>query len=579
MSKSRSHDPLVVERRHARIAGWGTPDDATVALAGRIRAQFDRATDSTSSEPAGERGAPPSIPASRIDGTERESLERIVRSRVDDDARRALSLGKSYPDLIAARGAELDRAADIVIQPADAGELRQALVWCAERSIAIVPVGGGTSVVGGIEPIGTSVDQPVAAIDMSVMNSCLDVDVAGGIARFEAGIRGPDLESALAGWGRTLGHVPQSFEYATLGGWVATRSAGQQCLRYGKIERMTAALELVTTEGVVTVDHLPAHGAGPDLRELIMGSEGQFGVISSATMRISPRPTKVRFATWLFPGFEEGVDAVRALVQAGVRPATVRLSDPDETAFSIGSSVPGFVPRALGRRLLGGVGWGRASMAMFVIPGVGSEADRIERQAARVMRASGGRSMGPMPARHWYHSRFRQPYARDLLIDSGLVVDTLETAVPWGAVIRVHDAVRRALTDAFAGIPVTVGCHLSHLYRDGASMYFTFLARCPQHDLALERWRAAKTAVHAELARHHAATSHQHGVGTMHAGLYQSSIPDLARSALMAARSQFDPHGLCNPGKLFDQPPAGVMALNAVPDSAGGGGRTGTRTT
>jgi alkyldihydroxyacetonephosphate synthase len=450
------------------------------------------------------------------------------------------------------------------VRPRTEDELERALAWSVEAGMSVVPVGGGTSVTGGIEAIGRSSDEPVVALDVTALSTCLDVDVVTGVATFQAGVRGPDLERALATHGLTLGHVPQSFEYSTLGGWFATRSAGQQSLRYGKMEAMTAALRLVAPDGVLDVPHVPAHGAGSDLRELVLGSEGTLGVVTRATMRVRRRPDVVRFAAYLLDGFEAATDAARTLVQSGAaRPAMVRVSDTQETAFNVGSSVPGLLQGRLGNGVSRLLGLRGSALVIVLCTGTSAEARATERLVDRHMHAHGAKAIGALPAKAWYHGRFRQPYARDVMLDRGLLVDTLETSVTWGQLPELRARVRAALATSFGESRCVVGAHLSHLYHDGASCYVTFLA-APEPGRELPQWRAAKRAVHAAIADTGGSTSHQHGVGTMHADLYGAVTPRVGIDALRAVKAALDPSGACNPGKLFGPPADGIAAINAV---------------
>ncbi len=561
-------DPLAPGARASRTASWGVAPAAADDFAARLVRRFATVTGATPDcdwrSAADARRTPPRIPASRMDPSAIDALARIAPVHTDDASRRAYSLGKSLPDMIAARGDALAAACDAVVRPRTEDELEHAFDHCVDAGHAIVPVGGGTNVVGGIEPIGASAGQPVVALDVTALAACLDIDHVSNVATFQAGVRGPELERALAPFGFTLGHVPQSFEYSTLGGWVATRSAGQQSLRYGKIESMTAALRIVSPAGTLDVDHVPAHGAGSDLRELLLGSEGTFGVVTRATMRLHRRPDAARFAAYLFRDFETASEAARVLVQeTTIRPATVRVSDAAETALSVGASVPFWLGGAVGRgaaRLFGAAG---GAMTIVVCTGTASEARDIERRVDRHMRRSGGRGLGPTPARAWHHGRFVQPYARDGMLDRGMLIDTLETSASWARLPRLIAEVRSAITHAIGSDRCRVGAHLSHLYRDGASAYFTFLA-APGPGQELQRWRAAKRAAHETIARCGGATSHQHGVGTMHADLYAARMPRLGIDALLSVRIRLDPSGACNPGKLFDAPADGQIAINAV---------------
>lgn len=566
---------LAPEARADRVASWGPPPPEAYHLADRIEAQFDRSVQRAAN--AEERrvfapaAAPPTIPDTRLTGAAVDALGRIAEVRTDDAARRACSLGKSLPDLVDARGASLARACDAVVRPRTEQELDRVLAWCCDADVTVVPVGGGTTVSGGIEPIGRTAGDPVVALDTTRLTALVDFDEPSGVATFQAGVRGPDLEAALAPFGRTLGHIPQSFELSTLGGWIATRSAGQASLQVGKIERLVASLRLASPEGELVVPHLPAHGAGPDLAELVMGSEGTFGVVTRAGVRVRQRPGHVRFAAWAFPSFEQAAEAARTLVQLGLpRPAMLRLSDSEETAFNVGASLPGALRGGAGRTLARAAGLEHGALAIATFLGSSHEIGAAERSVARHLRHHGGIGVGPMPARSWFRARFVQPYVRDLLLDRGLLVDTLETSVRWSGVAVLHEAVGEALRSTFGDDRCRVACHLSHLYHDGASAYFTMIAR-PRATRPLAIWRAAKRAVHEAIAAAGGSASHQHGVGTMHHDLYAAAVPQLGIDALRAARLRFDAGGRCNPGKLFDAPAGGQVARNAVT----GGGSSG----
>jgi alkyldihydroxyacetonephosphate synthase len=565
-------DPLAPELRAERVASWGPVPEAAAHLGAKLVDRFEHVTGhraQSSVRPFEDaQRSPVTIPGTRLAGEDIDALARIAPVHTGDGARRAYSLGKSWPDLFAARGSALERACDAVVRPRTEAELEQALEWCVDRDVAVVPVGGGTSVTGGIEPIGRTATQPVVALDVTALTTCLDIDHASGVATFQAGVRGPDLERALGAFGLTLGHVPQSFEYSTLGGWIATRSAGQQSLRYGKMEAMTAAMRIATPGGAFDVDQVPALGAGSDLRELILGSEGTLGIVTRATMRVRRRPDVVRFASYLFGSFDEAREAARLLVQrtdreAQARPVMVRVSDGAETAFNVGASVPRALGGRLGRGLARVIGAGDGALVFVLCTGTASDARATEVMVDRHMGRCGGRVVGSIPAKAWYHGRFRQPYARDVMMDRGLLVDTLETCVSWGRLPALHVEVRAALEQAFGHGRCIVGCHLSHLYHDGASAYFTFLA-APEPGRELLQWRAAKRAVHEAIARVGAAASHQHGVGTMHADLYADLVPRLGGEALRAVRERLDPAGTCNPGKLLELPADGQSAINAV---------------
>ena len=570
MSAHQSDEVMTLTARARRAASWGAPPAGVQHLAERLVTTFERRTGERLVPSAASTGAP-RVRESRLDGNAFDRLARIAPTTRDDAARQAVSLGKSYPDLVTARANDLQQVTDAVAQPRTTADVEQLLAVCGELDLAVVPVGGGTTVVGGVEPLGRTPDQPVVSLDLSQMNHCFGIDDVSQVATFGAGTRGPVLERYLAPSGLTLGHVPQSFELATLGGWVATRSAGQASLRFGKIEQLTAAMEVVTPNGMITVDHLPAHGAGPDVRELLMGSEGTCGVITQATMRIARRPTHIRFASFAFASFAEAIIATRSLVQSGIRPTMVRVSDQAETAFNVNTGVPRALRGRLGRKLAAGLGLGHGSLVFVISTGDLVEARAVDAAVVRHMTRRGARSVGPMPARSWYRSRFLQPFARDLMLDCGLMVDTLETSATWSSIDRLHADVTSSIRLALGADRAVVGCHLSHLYRDGASCYFSFIAPASR-GAEIEQWRTAKRAAHDAIARHHAATSHQHGAGTMHHGLYVRRTPPLVLDAWQAARAAFDPARMLNPGKLYDAPGVGVHPINGVGDTNAGHG-------
>ncbi|MBC7645141.1 MAG: FAD-binding oxidoreductase, partial [Thermoleophilia bacterium] len=500
MSAHQSDEVMTLVARAERAASWGNPPPAGVDhLAKRLITTFSRRT-GTTLVPSPRSTEQPFVPESRVTGAAFDRLARIAPTTRDDLPRRAMSLGKSYPDLMTARSNTLERATDAVVQPRTTSDVERIIAVCGELDIAVVPVGGGTSVVGGVEPLGRTSDQPVVSLDLSLMNHCFGIDDVSQVATFGSGTRGPVLERYLAPSGLTLGHVPQSFELATLGGWVATRSAGQASLRFGKIEQLTAALEVVTPNGMITVDHLPAHGAGPDVRELLMGSEGTCGVITQATMRINRRPTHIRFASFAFASFAEATIATRSLVQSGIRPTMVRVSDQAETAFNVNTGVPRLLRGMLGRQLAASLGLGHGSLVFVISTGDEAEARTVDAAVVKHMTRRGARSVGPMPARSWYRSRFLQPFARDTMLDRGLMVDTLETSATWSSLDRLHADVTGSIRLALGADTSVVGCHLSHLYRDGASCYFSFIAPARTGE-EIEQWRTAKRAAQDAIAR------------------------------------------------------------------------------
>jgi len=443
--------------------------------------------------------------------------------------------GKSYLDLLAQRAGACEDAPDAVVAPADHEQALAVLQVCAEAGVAVVPFGGGTSVVGGLEPL-RGPFEALISLDLGRMDQVLAVDARSLTAVLAPGLRLPEADRALAARGLTLGHVPQSYEWASVGGCVATRSSGQASTGRGRIEDNLVAVRCATPLGDLKTRDAPASAAGPALRELVAGSEGVLGVITAAALRVHPLPRQQRYEGWLVPDFEAGCDAFRALEQAGAAPDLARLSDEDETRVTLALAVTGaIVRRAIGSRCLVICGW----------EGTAHEITRRRREAVRVLRRAGARFATQRPGRQWAQSRFAGPHLRDDLLDRGVMVETLETATSWSNLGALHAAVRAALPG------LLVGCHVSHLYPTGASLYFTVLARRDAADPAAQ-WRAAKAAATDAIVGAGGTITHHHAVGRDHAPWLRDEVGELGVGVLQALKDRCDPAGIMNPGKLFE---------------------------
>ncbi len=471
-----------------------------------------------------------------LEGAVRARLEAIVGAgfvRSDPEARVLRCRGKSYLDLLAQRAGDCEDAPDAVVAPGGHDEVAAVLAVCADAGVAVVPFGGGTSVVGGLEPLRGRFPALVS-LDLGRMDGVLDVDARSLTATLGPGLRLPEADRALAAHGLTLGHVPQSYEWATVGGCVATRSSGQASTGFGGIAANLVGVRLAAPAGELAVRTLPASAAGPDLRQLVVGSEGTLGVITAATLRVQALPPAWRYEGWVIAGFEAGCEALRALVQAGVAPDIARLSDEDDTRTALAFAGSGRVARAAVRARAGGevclmvFGWGDA---------------RGRDEAARRLRAAGARGLGQGPGRAWAASRFAGPHLRDDLLDRGVMVETLETAAPWSRLAGIHAAVRAALPG------MLVGCHVSHLYPTGASLYFTVFARADEADPA-GQWQAAKAAGTDALLAAGGTLTHHHAVGRDHVPWMSAEVGALGLDVLRAVKERCDPAGVMNPGKL-----------------------------
>jgi alkyldihydroxyacetonephosphate synthase len=494
------------------------------------------------------------LPEPRLAGAARARLEAAVGAgHVLDDrvARVEHAAGRSYPDLLRLRSGDLSSAPDAVVAPRTADEIRAVLEACSEARVAVVPFGGGTSVVGGVEPFADGFDGAVA-LDLRRLDRVLDVDRASLTATLEAGLLGPEAERLLGEQGVTLGHFPQSFEYSTVGGWVATRSAGQASSGYGRIDELVEGLRLVAPAGEIRRRAVPASAAGPDLGELVVGSEGVLGVICETTLRVRPVPEVRRYEGWSFRSFAEGREAFRVMAQADAAPDVARLSDEEETrlAIALASRAGGAAEKAR-RAYMRIRGHEGGCLAIAGFEGEEEDVERRRLRAGALLRAGGGLRLGHRPGEAWLRGRYAGPYLRDELLDRGLLIETLETAGSWSGLEALYDAVRgalrRSLTDA--GTPPVVMCHVSHLYRSGASLYFTFLAR--QSDAPLEQWRAAKSAASEAIMAAGGTITHHHAVGRDHAAWMPAEVGEVGLDLIRAAKQRLDPAGIMNPGKLF----------------------------
>lgn len=445
--------------------------------------------------------------------------------------------GKSTPDLLRRRAEEPQAAPDAIVFPADHDQVLAVLAYCAEHAIAVVPFGGGTSVVGGVDPVRGRFDT-VIAVDLRRLDTVSRIDPVSGMATLGAGLTGPRAEELLAAHGLSLGHFPQSFEFATIGGFAATRSSGQASAGYGRFDDMVQRLKIATPTGTLELGRPPASAAGPDLRELFVGSEGALGVITEVTVRVHPIPETTAYQGWSFPDFETGAAALRSVVQAGAAPTVLRLSDEAETGVNLARASD--------------IGGNAVSGCLAITTFEGSEAHVAARsaEASALFAAAGGTALGETPAREWEHGRFGAPYMRDALLDVGVLCETLETATTWANLANLKAKVTVALTDSLAGLgtPPLVMCHISHTYPTGASLYFTVVAK--QLDDPIAQWYTAKRAAGDAIVAADGTITHHHAVGTDHRPWLPAEIGDLGVRVLRAVKAELDPAGILNPGKL-----------------------------
>ena len=455
--------------------------------------------------------------------------------RTDDETRRLRTRGKSTPDLIKAREGDLTDAPDAVVRPGSHDEVAAVLAVAVENHLAVVPFGGGTSVTGGLVAARQGY-AGVLSLDLVRMKRLVSVDHVSMTAVLEPGLRGPEAEALLAAEGVTLGHYPQSFEFASIGGFAATRSSGQSSAGYGRFDSLVVGLTVATPRGRVDLGSAPANAAGPDLRQLFLGSEGTFGVITAVTVRVRRLPEVKVYEGWRWPSFADGAAAMRTLAQSGLLPTVLRLSDESETAINLAD------PAAIG---------GSGSPDCLMITGYEGDPAAVEAKRAAVtavLSGLGGDSAGTAPGEKWSHGRFDAPYLRDSMLDAGVLVETLETATFWSNVPRLYDDVKAALSGAL-GDPSIVLCHISHVYETGCSLYFTVAAKEAADGLA--QWEKAKAAASDAMIAAGATITHHHAVGTDHKPWFAQEVGPLGVSVLRAVKADLDPTGILNPGVLI----------------------------
>jgi len=480
------------------------------------------------------------------------SLNHHPLINLDPEPRLRHARGQSLPDWVAINHNRVNTFPDGVAFPENTEDLPALLAYALESGANVIPYGGGSSVVGHINPLPDP--RPNLTISLERLNRLVKIDPESHLAEFEAGVTGPALERVLGSQGYTLGHFPQSFEYSTLGGWIASRSSGQQSYYYGRIEDMFAGGVLETPRGQLVLPTYPASAAGPDLREWVLGSEGRLGIISKAQVRFRPRPQKEAFYGVFFPSWEKGSHAVRAIAQSEIPVSMLRLSNPIETETTLILSGKSWIDLAdRGLRLLGQ--GDERCLLIFGVTGSPGLTALARRWTRSICRSQGGLFVGEIVGRTWEKSRFHSPYLRNTLWDAGLAVDTLETALPWSQVREASQAIPGAIQEAIHafGEKALVMTHLSHIYHDGASIYTTFLfRRTADPDQLLERWKAMKSAASQEIQEFRGTITHQHGVGIDHKSYLPAEKGPLGMDAIRESAGSFDPQGIMNPGKLFD---------------------------
>ena len=464
-------------------------------------------------------------------------------SSTDAYDRAAHTYGKSFPELVRIFGRDFANPPDVVAFPESEDDVAAVLDWCSEVGAAAIPFGGGSSVVGGVSPPDDGAGA--VSIDLRALDKVLEVDRTSRAARIQAGVYGPALDAQLRPHGLTLRHFPQSYEFSTLGGWIATRSGGHFVTLYTHIDELVESLRVVSPAGVSESLRVPGSGAGPSPDRWFIGSEGILGIITEAWMRLQDRPTFRTSAAVRFADFDAGAEAVRVIAQAGLYPTNCRLIDADEARIS-------------------GAGDGSASVLVLGFESADHELQPWMARALECCADHGGRACAAEPegaeahrggaAGRWRHAFLRGPYFREWLVARGIIRETFESAITWDRFPAFHravgDAARRAVREA-TGRDGTVTCRFTHIYPDGPAPYFTMHAMGRPGALA-EQFRAVKSAVSEVIHGLGGTITHHHAVGRDHRPWYDRQRPDLFAQALRAVKRELDPGGILNPGVLID---------------------------
>jgi alkyldihydroxyacetonephosphate synthase len=485
-------------------------------------------------------------------------LRREMRADQICDSRRERLIhayGKGFRDLFRMRQGMAEGAPDLVIYPENENDVLMTLRAAARHDVVVIPFGGGSNIAGCLERSERS--RMAVSLDMRRMRHVLEVDADSCTARIEAGAFGPDLEEQLNGYGLTLGHFPDSFLHSTLGGWIATRSAGMQSDKYGKIEDMVIALRMVTPAGVLATRTVPKSSNGIDVNHLCIGSEGTLGVITEATMQVHPRANSHRTHGYLFPEFEAGIEAMHECVRKECVPSMLRLSDSDKTALSLAFKPPSSqLSQAASKVMKGylrvkGFDFARTCLMLTTFEGSKSGAIRQHGEVSAIYRRFGGVDLGPSSGKSFESTKYDFPHIRDFLLDRSITSDVSETSTVWSNLVPLYRATTTALRAAIveSGVKPWVGCHISHTYQCGASLYLTFAFK-QQDGNEMPQYLHAKRAVQQSFIDCGATLSHHHAVGTEHLPWLTDDISPLGITAIAAIKAGLDPDNVMNPGRL-----------------------------
>ena len=480
----------------------------------------------------------------------------LINISIDKKERLLKSKGKSFTELInSARGDEI-KVADAVLYPTSHEEVVKIMEIASANKIILYPFAGGTNVVGSFK-INTSSQRPVIAVNLAAMNKLINIDTENSFAVFETGILGPALENILNQQGFTMGHFPQSFEFSTLGGWIATHSAGQESSTYGRIEDMVIAIKVATPIGTLEAGYYESEAEGANIRSLFMGSEGMLGIITETKIKIHRLPEKKIWLSFLFPAFKVGLKALQQLIQQGILPAIIRYSDENETYYlsllsQSKKTIISKIKSEFLKRILKGRDIQKPCLMIIRLDGNIPECNSTANVIKKMMLGNGAFYAGSSPGIKWEANRFGLPYLQDDMLERKIFIDTVETVISWSKIESLRKEVYAALQlcSAFNYDKGILISHVSHVYKTAASIYFTIITK--QDDNPYRQWQKIKDTVMEITQQHGAAVSHHHSIGTDLQKWYLNKADTITKQILKSVKQTIDPNNILNPGKLFD---------------------------
>lgn len=511
------------------------------------------------------------LPERKVDSLFEAKFKSILKKEqifTDFHERLVHSYGKSFRDLLRIRAGIVESSPDLVCYPESEEDVRQILRLAIEHNVVVIPFGGGSNIAGCLE---AKDERTVLSLDMRRMNRVLEVDRESLLVTVEPGILGPELEEKLNAQGVTLGHFPDSFEYSSLGGWVATRSAGMQSDKYGKIEDMVISVRLVTPQGTIVTRTVPKASSGIDIKHLCIGSEGILGVLTQITLQVHALPVCKDYFGALFPSFEQGIDAVYECQRSGYAPAITRLNDSLKTGLSFAFKIRGsFFQELLGRAFkfyltrIKKIDLGKCSLLIYGLEGNLKAFKSQKKEVEAIYQRHGGVLLGTSAGRSFAKGKYDFPYIRDFVMDRGIIADVSETSTPWSNLRHLYQNAQKEIKEAIVkagGVPCC-SCHISHTYQTGASLYFTFCCR-QKPGIVLQQYLSIKKAAEDAFMRYGGTLSHHHAVGYEHLPWIEEEISPCGIQAVSGLKRQLDPKNIMNPGKII---PYDSLSQQSGPD-------------